>query len=118
MKRLFFLILPSLIFYGCGSSSNPDGDNLNLAQAAAAQYLNSECKSRIEEQKYWLAAKILLADKADKYKEQICACASQESSSKLTAKQMLALTSDNGRAEVVKEVLPDVIAACYKKFKP
>ena len=71
MKKLFLLILPSLIFYGCGSSSNPDGDNLNLAQAAAAQYLNSECKSRIEEQKYWLAAKILLADKADKYKEQI-----------------------------------------------
>ena len=118
MKKLnFFVAL--ILAYGCSNSSaNPDAENLNLAQAAVAQYLNSECKSRIEEQKYWLAAKILLADKADKYKEQICACASQESSSKLTAKQMLALTSDNGRAEVVKEVLPDVIAACYKKFKP
>lgn len=115
MKRLAFLILPSLIFYGCG---NPDGDNLNLAQAAAAQYLNSECKTRLEEQKYWQAAKVFLGNKAQEYETQICSCASRESSARLSASQILALASNSGRKEIVKEVLPDVIAACYKKFKP
>ena len=117
--RRFRTLLPgSLLILLAGCASTGGGDGLGgFGRSAAQSILNQQCHSTLAEQRYWQMARLALtAAQASEIEREVCTCASTEAASRLTPAQMVQLSTDQGRAQVVTEVLVPTVTTCYQQL--
>ncbi|MBR1374472.1 MAG: hypothetical protein IJ566_00100 [Cardiobacteriaceae bacterium] len=112
-KQISVLILSALLLAACANGE--DAGN-TVSKAIITPILNNECHSQLEQQKLWQVAKLQFGAQAQEYANRVCSCASEEAAERITPAQMIKLSSDAGRIEVAKEVIPPTLSACYQKL--
>ena len=112
-KQISVLILSAFLLAACSSGENGGS---SVSKAIITPVLNNECHSQLEQQKLWQVAKLQFGSKAEEYANRICSCASEQAAERITPAQMLKLSSDAGRIEVAKEVIPPTLSACYQQL--
>ena len=114
-RALLPLAVCTLLLTGCASTGS---DGLGgFGRSAAQSILNQQCHSTLAEQRYWQMAKLALtAARASEIEREVCTCASEEAASRLTPAQMVQLSTDQGRAQVVTEVLVPTLTTCYQQL--
>lgn len=119
MKKIAILMSIALLSACAGNGSLPNSGT-SWATLGGQLYVQNKCVNELQSRTEWRAAALLMTQQQQQeWENKICSCVSQEAPAQmnqLTAAELLQLTSETGRAQVMANITTKTVTACYKKL--
>lgn len=118
MKKIIATLGLTVLLSACASDGQLNMNQaMQMGNGAIKMYVQNQCTTELQSRNEWrLAALAMSQTQQQEWENKICGCVSEEAPNQLSATELLQLSNESTRSQVIANVTAKTVSACYQRL--